>query len=452
MSRLEPLALELVGAAVSREHEVRLVDMMIRRSDLKRTLRDFRPDVAGVTTEAARSAEAIAVLRTVRRASPGCLTVAGGCHPTTSAETFIDPAVDLCVLGEGVKTFAELCAARKAGATSFEHIAGLAIRTDGAMRRTDPRPLPQTLDDQPLPDRSLTARYRKYYHFITEPSAAVMRMSFGCPNRCSFCSGPVYAGGRYASRDPGLMVQEIAGIREPFIYIGDNGSFHEADRMERLARMLLDAGIRKRYLAYVRADTVVGNPELFELWARAGMSVAMIGLEALDDESLAAMDKGSDAATNDRAVKLLEEIGISILGGFVLRPQTRAEDFRRLDRYIKAHRSIVHVEFTPLTPFAGTLYRQQHRDQLLPCGWDVYDLQHFVTKTDLPHKQLYRLMLRSYAKIVWRVVWRERLWFPLGRRKRRLRLVRGLAQNAASFWRAHRHVAESKRGEDQANV
>ena len=40
-SELEPLALELVGATVSPEHDVRLVDMMIRRSDLKRMLRSY---------------------------------------------------------------------------------------------------------------------------------------------------------------------------------------------------------------------------------------------------------------------------------------------------------------------------------------------------------------------------------------------------------------------------
>jgi len=442
IARLEPLGLETIGAAVSADHEVRLVDMLSRPGDLMRTLKRFRPDVAGVTTEAVRSAQAIEALRTVRRTAPDCLTLVGGYHPTTFPETFADPAVDLCVLGEGTAAFAEICAARQAGARSFRHIPGLMVRTDNGLDPTEPRPLPTALDDQPLPDRALTARYRKGYYYVTEPSAAAMRLSFGCRHGCSFCTSPLYAGNHYVGRDVDAMFREICSIREPFIYFGDNGAFHDVDRTRRLGQMLIDHGVRKRYLCYVRTDTVAKNTELFELWARAGLSFAMIGLEALDDDALSGFNKGTSTSVNEQAVRFLEEIGVSILAGFVIRPDAGPEDFERLDRYIEAHPSIVHAEFTPLTPFPGTRYHEQQRHNVIATDWDLYDMQHFVVRTELPQEELYRLMVRSYTKVVLRVMRNEKLWWPfVGIRKRKLRLLKGLLSNRAAYLRAHRHVA-----------
>jgi len=442
ISRLEPLALESVGAAVSDAHDVRIVDMLSRPGDLARTLKRFRPDIAGVTAEAVRSRPAIEALRAVKCVAPDCLTVAGGNHPTLFPETFCDPAVDLCVLGEGVATFAEICAARQDGATNFEHIAGLAIRTDGGMAPTDPRDRPTTLDDQPLPDRSLTARYRRGYYYITEPSAAAMRLSYGCRHNCSFCPCPVYSGNRYVGRDPNRVYEELGCIDEPFVYFADNGAFEDVDRMQRLGEMIVSNGLAKRYLSYVRADTIVRHEDLFALWARAGLRYAMVGLEALDDSALDGYDKGTSASINEQAVGILKSLGVSVVAGFVLRDDAADEDFRRLDRYIRAHPSIVHAEFTPLTPFPGTRFHEQQRDKVITDDWDVYDMQHFVTRTDLPPKQLYRMMVRSYTKIVTRVIRREKLYLPSWG-KRKLRLLRGLLANRAAFRRAHRHIAEA---------
>ena len=211
--------------------------------------------------------------------------------------------------------------------------------------------------------------------------------------------------------------------------------------MQRLGEMLVSDGLSKRYLSYVRADTIVRHPDLFALWAQAGLRYAMVGLEALDDSALDDYGKGTSGSINEQAVGILKSLGVSVVAGFVLRDDAGDEDFRRLDRYIKSHPSIVHAEFTPLTPFPGTRYYEQQRDNVVTDDWDVYDMQHFVTRTDLPPRQLYRMMVRSYTKIVMRVIRQEKLWLPFwGFRKRKLRLLKGLLRNRSAFRRAHRHV------------
>ena len=59
ISRLEPLGLETIGAMVSRQHNVRLVDMLTCPADFLATLKVFTPDVVGVTAEAVRSGQAL---------------------------------------------------------------------------------------------------------------------------------------------------------------------------------------------------------------------------------------------------------------------------------------------------------------------------------------------------------------------------------------------------------
>lgn len=409
---IEPLGLELIGAAVSAEHDVRLVDMQVRPSDLLHTLKRFTPDLVGVTTEAARMEPALNVLRTVRKLFPECLTVVGGHHPTIYPSDFYDLAVDLIVLGEGVDAFSEICATRARGGSSFDHVAGLMIRTSNGLEATEPRPMPTTLDNQPLPDRSLTARYRRHYYYITEPSAAAVRTAFGCKNNCIFCPSRLYFRGHFVARDPKRVFQEICSINERFILFCDNHSFHDPDRMWALGKMLVDSGIRKRYMAYTRADAVVQNPGLFELWARAGLSFAMIGLEALNEDTLCRMNKGIHASENEQAVRILEDVRVSIIAGFLVDPAAGPADFKQIDRYIRSRPSILLAEFTPLTPFPGTCYHDQQQDNVLTKDWQVYDLQHFVLKTVLPPKKLYKLMVHSYSKVVLSVIRRLGLWLP----------------------------------------
>jgi radical SAM superfamily enzyme YgiQ (UPF0313 family) len=441
IAKMEPLGLETVGASVSSKYEVRLVDMMVEPRDLLQTLKTFTPDVAGVTSEMARTGPALDALRTIRKYAPECLTVAGGHQPTIMPEEFNDPAVDLLVRGEGVAPFAEICDARAAGRTRFDHIKGLAIRTANGLRHTDPREMPPDINHQPLPDRSLTARYRCSYFYITEPSAAGVRIAFGCPFRCRFCPGWVYSGGYWVPRDPKLIFDDICSVKEPFIYFYDENSFHDVKRMKSLGQMLIEAGVKKRFHAYARADNVVKHQDLFALWARAGLSMVFIGVESLDEKTLADWNKRTTSTTNRQAIDLLGRLGIEVSVGFMLKPDVSQADFRKIDDFIDDHPAILHVEFTPVTPCPGTPLYEEQKDEILTRDWQVYDMQHFVVKTVLPQEEIYRMMVRSYSKIIFRIARRKgiRLFFrQWGGWK--YRIFTGLLAQRAHLARAHRDV------------
>jgi len=441
IARIEPLGLELVGAGVSQTHDVRLVDMEVNAADLPAMLAVFKPDVVGVTSEIVHVETALEALRTVRRAAPDCLTVVGGHHPTLCPEDFNDPVVDLIVLGEGVAAFAEICAARAAGATSYENIAGLMIGAVTGLKLTTPRPLPVNLDDQPPPDRSLAERYRGKYFYILEDSIAAVRTSAGCSYPCIFCSCRVYSQGKFIPRSPELVFEEIAALDEEFIMFCDDHSFHDPERMRILGEKLLEAGIKKRYFAYGRADSIVENPEVYALWAKVGLSLVMVGLEAVDEAALKRTGKRGSIAINEKAVEILGELGIGLSAGFLAEPHFTAKEFDVIDRFIAARPPIILAEFTPLTPFPGTVLHRKMKGQLLTEDRQVYDLQHFLMATKLPPRVLYKLMLRSYRKVILRMIVRLRLWRPHILFSRAAgRTLLGLVKTQLAFRRAHLHV------------
>ena len=441
LARIEPLGLELIGAAVCPDHDVRLVDMEVRAADLPEMLDEFVPDIVGVTSEIVHVETALGALRMVRRRAPECLTVVGGHHPTLCPEDFDDRVVDLIVRGEGVDAFREICAAGAAGVTDFHDIAGLMIRENGELHATTPRPLPETLDDQPPPARALAARYRDRYFYLFEDSVAAVRTSVGCSYPCIFCSCRVYSQGHFIPRAPELVFDEIAALDEDFVMFCDDHSFHDPERMRVLGEMLLSAGIKKRYFAYGRADSIADHPDLYALWARVGLSLVMVGLEAVDDAALKRTGKRSGVKVNERAVKVLGDVGIGLSAGFLVEPHFTKTDFAAIDRYVRARPAIMLAEYTPLTPFPGTPLHRQINGQVLTQDRQVYDLQHFVVPTDLPSRRLYRLMLRSYGKVALRLVRRLKLWHPqVLMRTNTRRALMGFMRNFLAFLRAHRDV------------
>lgn len=443
---VEPLGLELIGAAVSDKHEVRLVDMEVEPKDLGRELRRFAPDVVGVTSEIVHRATAIEALREARKVYPNCLTVVGGHHATMVPEDFNDPVIDLVVIGEGVHAFREICDTRAQGKADYTHIAGLAVRqNDGSWRRTTPRPQPATMDDYPFPDRSLTARYRHKYFYLFERSVAAVRTSYGCNHHCTFCSVRVYSNGCFIARTPELVYEEIRALKEDFVIFCDDHSFIDPERMRKLAQLLIDGGVKKRYFAYARTDSIVEHREVYALWAKAGLALVMTGLEALDETALRRSGKNTSGHINEEAVRVAGELGFCISAGFLVEGDFEQQDFERIDRYVRERPSILLVEYTPLTPFPGTPLYRKERSRLLTDDFALYDIQHFVLPTQLPSKELYSLMMRYYRRAVWRVIRRLLATTPLKLLTfHSLKLLRGMARAARAYGRAHLEIPDRR--------
>ena len=110
-------------------------------------------------------------------------------------------------------------------------------------------------------------------------------------------------------RTPEDAVNEIAAIPEDHVYFLDDEMFIDAERVTEIARRLLERGVRKHYVSWARADTIVKHPEVFKLWKEAGLTLIYVGLESMEPDNLQDYNKQVSPEVNRQAVAILREPG-----------------------------------------------------------------------------------------------------------------------------------------------
>jgi len=381
----EPLALEYVSAGVASDHDVRIIDLRLEK-DLQSVLRDFRPDVVGITSYTIHVNTVRRLFEHIKRWNPQVLTIVGGHHATIMPEDFFSPSIDLIVIGEGVFAFREIIARFERG-ESFDNIPGVALTKGDSLVITD-SPTIADLDVFPFPRRRLTAKYRKHYYSEWMKPLASIRTSKGCPHRCNFCALWKITEGRYLKRKPENIVEELTTIDEELVFFADDESLLDVTRMKTLAQLIKEAGIKKRYFLYGRSDTIAKNPELLKIWRDIGLERVFVGLEFFRDEDLQYIRKGSTLSDNEKAVHILQDLGIEIYASLIVRPEFNREDFAALRQYCR-NLELNFATFAVLTPLPGTDLYDEVRSHLLTHNYDYFDFIHTLLPTSLPLKEFY---------------------------------------------------------------
>jgi radical SAM superfamily enzyme YgiQ (UPF0313 family) len=392
----EPLALEYVAAGVNADHEVKILDQRID-DRVEQTLEEFRPDVVGITGYTVHVNRVKLLAERAKAWNPDVLTVVGGHHATVAPRDFDCQPIDLVVVGDGVDSFREVVR-RFDLCEGFDGIPGVWVNTGQGLQEGEANPA-RDLDAFPFPDRSLTKAYRHaYYSEYMKPLASI-RTSKGCPFRCNFCALWKIAGGRYLKRDPAKIVEELAEIDEEFVFFADDESLVDAARMKRLAELIREAGIRKRYFLYGRSDTIAKNPDLLALWRDVGLERVFVGLEFFRDSDLEFINKGSTTNNNRQAVRVLHDLGIDIYASFIVRPEFTEEDFAEFRDYCHSI-DLSFASFAVLTPLPGTDLYDEVEDQLLTREPEYFDFIHTVLPTTLPLEDFYEQYFRLYTKTI----------------------------------------------------
>ncbi len=396
ISLFEPLALEYLAAGVADHHDVRILDLRLE-NDLQAVLEGFRPDVVGITAYTVHVNRVNDLFSKVKGWNPESLTVVGGHHATIRPEDFVSPSVDLIVRGEGVHAFQEIVERHERG-IAFEGIPGVAPVDKAAVSAVEPR-ASTDLDACPFPRRNLTASYRKHYYSEWMKPLASLRTSKGCPFRCSFCALWKISGGRYLTRKPENIIEELGTIEEEFVFFADDESLVDASRMRRLAQWIKEAGIRKRYFLYGRSDTISRNPDLLETWREVGLDRVFVGLEFFREDDLRYIRKGSTVRDNEEAVRILQDLDIDIYASFIVRPDFDREDFTAMRRFCRGL-ELNFASFAVLTPLPGTDLYEEVKDRLITHNYDYFDFIHTLLPTRLPLKEFYDEYHRLYRKAV----------------------------------------------------
>jgi radical SAM superfamily enzyme YgiQ (UPF0313 family) len=253
------------------------------------------------------------------------------------------------------------------------------------------------LDSFPFPDRSLTAKYRKHYFSEWMKPLASIRTSKGCPFKCNFCALWKLTGGKYLTRNPERIVEELATIDEDFVFFADDESLVNAKRMKTLALLIKQAGIKKHYFLYGRSDTIAKHSDLIETWREVGLQKVFVGLEFFRDDDLIKIRKGSTTKHNIEAVRILKSLGIDIHPNFMVSPDFSKNDFKEF-RKICLKLDFDFIGFSVMTPLPGTDLYDEVKNEMIVNNYDFYDFIHTLLPTKLPLKEFYKEYISLFNK------------------------------------------------------
>jgi radical SAM superfamily enzyme YgiQ (UPF0313 family) len=386
--RGEPLALEELAGNLL-EHTVRILDLKADPDGLDRELLEFKPDVVGITGV---TCEANTMLQICAGVKDSCsaIVVVGGIHASNDPGFFNHPTVDYIVVGVGKKVFAELVYALEHG-NDTNNLPGVIPTRPG--RHVERPSLRNRVDDlvaERPPAYGLVSRYRS--HYILEKlgiNMGFVASAYGCPHRCLFCSIQGQTGGGYLTKSIETVIRDIGLLSDiPIIRLVDANTFGDIERATALGRALLASELGKQYLADIRSDTVVRHPEMLRQWKEAGLRAVIIGFEEIDDASLTAMNKANQASMNAEAISILNDLGITIVGDFIISPDYDEHDFDHLEAYLGARRIDLPM-ITVMTPLPGTPLYKKEASRIINHNLDYYTLTNAVTATKLGEQRFY---------------------------------------------------------------
>ena len=391
----EPLHLEMVAATVP-DHDVRILDMRID-DNLDAALQDFGPEMVAVTALTPEVYAARNVLQRVKSFSCEIFTVVGGHHATLIPEDFLVPQVDAVAVGEAEVMFRELAraAADRRGLRGVPNI--LWRDRDGTFVRNALSDSRVDVSELALPRRDLTESYRNEYFFLFDKPDTSVATSRGCPFRCNFCSVHKFYRGAISQMNPRRVLSEILTVSSNHITLVDDNFLMNHKRENAIADLVKSEGIRRKFSMECRTDSIVRHPELVEKWVKVGLYAVLLGLEGGNDRILMNVNKSNSVETNDRAIEILQNLGVIIWGAFIVDPDWTQNDFKQLREYVN-RRKITHTQFTVLTPLPGTQLYRDRRNELLTDDYSCFDTLHAVLPTRLPREEFYRNFAELYRQ------------------------------------------------------
>jgi len=256
------------------------------------------------------------------------------------------------------------------------------VATGHAPSRTD-------IDEIPLPARHLIEEYASEYYINFRRPLALLETARGCPFKCNFCSVWKFHESTFREKSPDRVVRELAQIQAPNVFITDDIFWMNVRRGYELAAAIKASGIRKHYTIQTRTDIVTRFPELIETWRECGEMTIFLGLEKVDDAGLSSINKKNTVANNNRAIEILQDLGVGYTPNFIVDPSWEHEDFDKLKRWIDKT-GAYNSGFSVLTPLPGTDLWDKVQSDLVTGDWELFDITHAVLPTRLPLEEFYR--------------------------------------------------------------
>jgi len=354
---------------------------------LKRTLRDFGPDLVGISLRNIDNSghpftpfflswyqELVACVRAHSRAP----IVLGGPAFSMFPEVFLSRlGADAGVTGDGEAGMAEIV--NKIMDSGPEAVRGL-----GLLHRLLPDQA--SVEFPPSVDR-LFPKFQKY-------RVIGVQTGRGCPHRCIYCSYPTIEGRVIRDRPPECVVDDLEflvrthGKREFFVV--DSSFNADEAHMARVLEEILRRGLTIQFSCYM--EPRMGDRSLFALAARAGCVAIDFGTDSGSGAVLRNMGKGFHAKDVLESSQACRSVGIDICHSLIFGgPGETRETIRETVELMEACHPTAVIPMTALrvypdTPLAARVKAEGLIEAADPLfeprfyfgGWDPEELRRAV--------------------------------------------------------------------------
>lgn len=366
-----PMSLLALAALLEGEHDYRIVDgNLCDPVAAVDAIAGSAPLTAIAVTvmPGPQLTQAVHVSRALKRRHPGVPIVWGGYFPSQHAETCLrDPAVDVCVRGQGEHAFLSIVRAIASGG-GFSGIPGVSFKSDGRVHHVPAAPLAEI---DPLPDwpyhRLPMERYL-HRHYLGNRVAA-HHSSYGCPFACTFCAVVSIARRRWVAESPERVARVLERLKRE--YGMDAVQFHDMDffiseaRTAAIAERIAPLAIT--WWALGRVDELTRySDRTWQAMRASGLKMLFCGAESGSTDMLRRMNKGG-TATAEKTLELVRRAKsfniVPELSFVVGNPPDPEDDLRQTLGFIRRIKAlnpaaeIVLYVYSPV-PLDGTFYRE----------------------------------------------------------------------------------------------
>jgi len=256
-------------------------------STLKQHLKEFKPDIFGVSIMTHSRVSAFRMIEYVHEHYPDIQIVVGGMHVTVMWQQFAEqyPYV-IIVRGEGEETFYNLVQALE-NKDPIDKILGLAYHDGEKVYTSGNGPLIEDINTLPFPKHEL---------FVSEgKTMANLLTSRGCPYKCNFCVLDWISRRKVRFRSGENIADEVEMLLKKFpsittIWIHDDAFMINKDRTIEFCDAIIARGIKTQFVASARFRPI--SEEVVRKMDQAGFAHVLFGLESGADNVIAGMKKG----------------------------------------------------------------------------------------------------------------------------------------------------------------
>ncbi|MFH1622157.1 MAG: radical SAM protein [Candidatus Omnitrophota bacterium] len=245
------------------------------------------PKIVGFTCDDANYYFTKIISLNLKRENPNLIILFGGPTATFSDEMIMrdNPAIDICVRGEGEITTYELIKHLQSG-SDINNIPGITYRFGSKLVRTADRPLINSgikgkeLDILPSPYLNNLLPLDGSYGILT---------ARGCVFRCVYCNYSAMSRWTIRYHSEERIIAELKAMQDNFerenrdvedrwVPIYDDNFTLNMERSKRLCRIIIEERINLRFWTNTRADRV--DRELLLLMKQSGFESLNFGLES----------------------------------------------------------------------------------------------------------------------------------------------------------------------------